>query len=289
MASFIRNKNYLKVTGSSLVSFLPKSAPGSIALVSFYRYVSNQISAKPSSSICAGYQYVVAVTRNSQTFYLTPGPNPTTFNLSCSLSDPVLFSPASKLTQIVLNQLFGGVLIISGKQESGDFVIKRNNNFKAAGYDSPLPTLLNNCAECPCSNGYSCQKTGVCAMAPAPCPSDAVCGQGGGQCFGTCSTSTPTKCQKVSGRWTCVPNNSLASWTILFWVLLIFVVVGIFLFFFIYAIAKEANPPIYEVDYVETGSPIPVQISQTTVDQNIVKTDNVVQWYQEITPVITEV
>ena len=112
MASFIRNKLYLRTLSNTSVGF---SKTGVISLVAFYRIINGNLSLKPNSAICSGFDYAIGVVQNSKTLFLAPGCTDLTFSLTTDPANMVLFSPAVKSGQIILNQIFGGVLIISGK------------------------------------------------------------------------------------------------------------------------------------------------------------------------------
>ena len=89
----------------------------------------------------------------------------------------------------------------------GIFSLNTSNDWDSVDYPYGLPTLINSCQLCGCSDGYICGTNGVCRGKPGACPDKVPCGFGNGRCPGACPANGYT-CKNVNGYYNCVTNQT---------------------------------------------------------------------------------
>lgn len=248
MALLQQNGSYLVWNGYE-VGFGSNGIP---LTVGFYEIQGPALTLIPSS-ICSGKTYAIRVSPPDVNTV-----NPGLFLSTNGYGGFILRPPIEVNNEIITNglvtfQAYSKDLIKSnvpfkGKLDTtyANFIYQPNSEYNLVGYPNPLPTQMNNCQNCGCTEGV-CGPDGICHGTSVICPMNVPCGFNGGKCPGNCQSGFI--CQKINGFYQCTEDNTKG---VNFWISIALIIFfGIlFIILIIFTInAIQTTPPTQKDQY----------------------------------------
>lgn len=228
MAYLFLDKNILAFdkNDSNYLKFMDyKDINANIVTVAFH---SSALSS-PSSSLCSGNSYILAIYSNKST--------QSTRQVLCATSDQnkfvlgdinntnIIKFMISEANNIINLNLPFNAKFISNLYETNYHIFACTSSpyYMNAGYQNALPIRLNNCKNCGCPKNHTCsQNIGVCIQSSQTCPPNSLCT---GKCYGNCPKGG-TCVSSANGIYYCiVSENWFPLWAFLLLFLLIALIV----------------------------------------------------------------
>lgn len=255
--------------------------------------------------LCPDRDYVLTITFPdiSSPRYLKWIGSSSEFSTTTNIADPDVVYIHIR-SQVIIGARFtasiGPLRSVTSTQEQ-EMLILPNPWYTLIGYTFGFQVndILSNCNTCGCSEGATCESSGLCIntgpIPPpvVPCPPNAVCGARRGKCAGSCPPGYT--CTSVNGKYQCIRTWQF-PWLLFFLILLSIVIIGIIIFFALFSeraystvivpvianpdsTVKKTNVPAPAPSAPPKPQPYPVQQTTTiqTTAPNINEIENALQ------------